>query len=136
EDLLRDLHAEGFRHPWLFRISAQLWLDRFLGRDGEVVIPDSDQFQDLARWLEMGLTRLEIEAIKAKGVSQLLRQLLQALRSACPPNLFEAAEKTRDEWRRLIAEQANTTAEILINTLEPHQREIEQHFALEGHRRF
>src|SRR5207253_4268510 len=65
EDLLRDLHAEGFRQPLLFRTCAQLWLDRFLGRDGEVVIPDSDQFQDLARWLEMGLTRLEIEAIKA-----------------------------------------------------------------------
>ena len=39
----------------------------------------------------MGLTRLEIEAIKARGVGQLLAQLEQALQSASPPDLTDAA---------------------------------------------
>jgi hypothetical protein len=137
EDLLRDLRSEGFQDPLLFRTCAQLWLDRSNGQDRPTVaIPDGDQFPDLIRWLEMGLTRLEIEAIKAKGVSQLLRQLLQACEAACPPDLTEVARKCRDEWLKLINEEADATAEVLIKTLEPYQREIEQHFALEGHRRF
>jgi hypothetical protein len=157
DDLLQDLRSEGFDNPLLFRTSAQLWLDRVNGpgpgqgargrgpEDGEQGsdvsdlkrrIPEGDQFRELVQWLEIGLTRLEIEAIKAKGVSQLLRQLLLALESASPPDLTEAAQKTRKEWSDLLAEEVAGTAEILIGALEPYQREIEQHFALEGHRRF
>jgi hypothetical protein len=146
EDLLQDLRSEGFENPLLFRTSAQLWLERAGGQgpgvraqgseNGKQEIPHGEQFPELVRWLEMGLTRLEIEAIKAKGVSQLLRQLLFALDSASPPDLAEAAQKTRKEWSELLAEEAGGTSEILIGALEPYQREIEQHFALEGHRRF
>src|SRR5205807_4442781 len=82
------------------------------------------------------LARLEIEAIKARGVSQLLKQLQQALASVCPPDLAEAAVKTRGTWLGLLADEAAATADILLNTLEPYQREIEHHFALEGQRRF
>ena len=41
----------------------------------------------------MGLTRLEIEAIKARGVGQLLQQLEEALQSASPPDLTDAAAR-------------------------------------------
>src|SRR5262249_6375620 len=73
EDLIRDLQSEGFQSPLLFRTCAQHWIDA--GRDGAALapaaadLPEGEQFQDLVRWLEMGLTRLEIEAIKARGVS-------------------------------------------------------------------
>jgi len=151
DDLLSDLRSEGFHNPLLFRTSAQLWLDRANGQESGVgsqgsgvrgqgsgvsQIPIGDQFRELVGWLEQGLTRLEIEAIKAKGVSQLLLQLQKALEAACPPDFTEVARKTRQEWVQLLAEESSATAEILINTLEPYQREIEQHFALEGHRRF
>ena len=99
-------------------------------------VPEGEQFQDLLNWLEMGLTRLEIEAIKAKGVSQLLEQLQQALAAACPPDLTETAERTRAAWDRPLTEEAAATSETLLNTLEPYQREIEHYFALEGQRRF
>src|SRR5262245_27597898 len=36
-------------------------------------VPEGEQFWELTHWLELGLNRLEIEAIKARGVSQLLR---------------------------------------------------------------
>src|SRR5262249_48729072 len=135
DDLLSDLRSEGFHNPLLFRTCAQLWLDRANGHDSGVrnqelidggSIPEGDQFRQLVGWLEQGLTRLEIEAIKAKGVSQLLLQLQKALESACPPDLTEVARKTRQEWIQLLAEESSATAEILINTLEPYQREIEQ----------
>jgi hypothetical protein len=84
----------------------------------------------------MGVTRLEIEAIKARGVSQLLRQLQQAFRMACPPDLTEEAAKTRLAWQSILAEEAVATSEVLLNTLDPYQREIEHHFALAGQRRF
>jgi energy-coupling factor transporter ATP-binding protein EcfA2 len=135
EDLLQDLEHEGFQNPLLFRTCAQLWVDRAEG-DGAVEPPEGEQFQELSHWLEMGLTRLEVEAIKARGVSQLLQHLQQALTAACPPDLTAVAERTAAAWQRLVDEEATATAEVLLNTLEPYQREIEHHFALEGQRRF
>jgi len=84
----------------------------------------------------MGLTRLEIEAIKARGVSQLLHHLQEALTAACPPDLTDVAARTQSAWERILGEEAGANAEVLLNTLEPYQREIEHHFALEGQRRF
>jgi hypothetical protein len=39
-------------------------------------------------------------------------------------------------WDCSLADEAAATAEVLLNTLEPYQREIEHHFSLEGQRRF
>jgi hypothetical protein len=135
EDLLRDLENEGFHRPLLFRTCAQIWADKASG-NGAVEPPEDEQFLDLVSWLEMGLTRLEIEAIKARGVSQLLQHLQHALKVVCPPDLSEQAGKTRLAWEKILGEEAAATAEVLLNTLEPFQREIEHHFALEGQRRF
>src|SRR5579885_2699166 len=86
EDLLHDLKQEGFDDPLLFRTCAQHWVERATG-DGDRKPPEGEQFAELVRWLELGLDRLEIEAIKARGVSQLLEQLQQALNQAAPPDL-------------------------------------------------
>ncbi len=190
EDLARDLQAEGFQNPLLFRTCAQLWVDQLalIPGPGEAVrsvaaglqpaatdrtpsagsriraeergskaedgklsagnahssildsrpadLPEGEQFADLVNWLELGLTRLEIEAIKARGVSQLLHHLEDALDRACPPDLTEAAARVREAWDKMLAEEAGDDAEVLVNTLEPYQREIEHHFSMEGQRRF
>ncbi len=209
EDLLRDLRAQGFHEPLLFRTCAQYWVDHLdgeaardseteTGRNGETAkedpgdgslksefaenppehtegsgdslapwvagaesskprhpaqnrgfedsapatrsiadsLPEGEQFPDLVRWLEMGLTRMEIEAIKARGISQLLQQLEVALQTACPPELAEVAARTQTAWERLLADESRNSADVLLNTLEPYQREIEHHFALENQRRF
>jgi hypothetical protein len=149
EDLLRDLKEEGFQSPLLFRTCAQLWVDQAgqgkgwwsEGTNGAVdkplpATPEGEQFLDLVRWLQVGLTRLEVEAIKARGVSQLLAHLQQALMAAAPPDLTEPAARTRAAWENPLADEAAAAAQILLDTLEPYQREIEHHFALEGQRRF
>ena len=142
EDWLRDLTGEGFEHPLLFRTCAQSWVDFQAGRHADPSrdgtppgLPEGEQFADLIRWLEMGLTRLEIDAIKARGVSQLLQALTFSLYQSAPPDLQEPAERTRVAWGRSLREEASNVAEVLVNTLEP-SREIEHHFALEGQRRF
>lgn len=137
EDLLRDLHSEGFQSPLLFRICAQSWVDRG-SSNGEAPpnLPEGEQFTELLHWLEMGLTRLEIEAIKARGVSQLLQHMQQGLSAASPPDLTDIAERTRAAWVAPLTEEAAATSDVLLNTLEPYQREIEHHFALEEQRRF
>jgi energy-coupling factor transporter ATP-binding protein EcfA2 len=136
QDLLHDLEGEGFQNPLLFRTCAQRWVDR-PGSNGESPpdLPPGEQFAELTRWLEMGLTRLEIEAIKARGVSQLLHQLQRALESACPPDLTDVADQVHTAWMSILVEEAKGSALVLLNTLEPYQREIEHHFALErqGH---
>ena len=147
EDLLRDLKAQGFEKPLLFRTCAQIWVDRAkllknaaTGPDVPPLAlpepPEGEQFRDLVNWLEAGLTRLEIEAIKARGVQQMLTQMSAALTSASPPDLSEVAARTRIAWEKPLAEEAATTTEVLLGSLEPYQREIEHHFALEGQRRF
>jgi energy-coupling factor transporter ATP-binding protein EcfA2 len=137
EDLLRDLQAEGFQSPLLFRTCAQRWIDRAASNgEAPAELPEGEQFPQLVDWLEMGLTRLEIEAIKARGVSQLLQHMQQALRAASPPDLTDIAERTRAAWTAPLAEEAAASSAVLLNTLEPYQREIEHHFALEEQRRF
>ncbi len=133
EDLLRDLREEGFESPLLFRTCAQAWIEA----NGQAPqVPDGEQFPALEHWLEMGLTRLEIEAIKARGVTQLLLEMENALEGAKPPDLREAAARTQRAWSRSLEDEAENMADVLLATIDPHQREIEQHFALEGHRRF
>src|SRR6266478_4624826 len=188
DDLLRDLQAEGFSNPLLFRTCAQYWAEKSngegeTGRPGDKetrreedkeasgraeptddsvslspclpvslsssvslsphlpvslssFLPPGEQFPELARWLEMGLTRLEIEAIKARGVSQLLEQLQRTLEKSVPPDLTEIAERTKAVWEKLLADESGASADVLLNTLEPYQREIEHHFARESQRRF
>src|SRR5262249_43115909 len=128
EDLLGDLRSEGFQQPLLFRTCAQHWVDRANGATASPnshEIPQGEQFTELVRWLDPGLTRLETEAIKARGVLQLLGQLQRGLESACPPELGDTADRTRASWDRHLAEEAQETAQILLNTLEPYQREVE-----------
>jgi hypothetical protein len=135
EDLLRDLTKEGFQNPLLFRTSAQQWQEQSNGQPPSS-LPEGEQFKSLVTWLEMGLTRLEIEAIKARGVSQLLAQTSEELQHAAPPELDEVAEQTRRVWEKIIEEKAEADTDILLGTLDPHQAEIELQFSMQGQRRF
>lgn len=153
DDLLRDLRAEGFQQPLLFRTCAQRWVEAAASANGNAehlsavrdsralpptppALPEGEQFAELVHWINQGLTRAEIEAIKARGVSQMLAQLQHTLETACPPDLSEIATRTTARWQSLLADEAHSVADILLNTLEPYQREIEHHFTVESQRRF
>lgn len=134
EDLLRDLRDEGFASPLLFRTSARAWLEAGGARPAD--LPEGEQFPLLKNWLELGLTRLEIEAVKARGVGQLLGQIGHAAEGAKPPELGEAAAKVADAWDGVLADEAGVQAEVLVGALEPYQTEVEHHFSVEGQQRF
>lgn len=142
EDLLDDLRAEGFENPVLFRTTAQLWLDAAKAHPGAAVppkpadLPDGEQFLLLRNWLELGLSRLEIEAVKARGVGQLLDHLARTTEATRPPDLSAEADRVRDAWDRVLGEEADAQADILANTLEPYRTEVEHHFSAEGQKRF
>ncbi len=134
EDLLRDLKSEGFDDPRLFRTVAQRWVD---SPDATPeVLPAGEQFPELRDWLELGLTRLEIDAVKARGVGQLLEQVGQSLDAVRPPDLDAPARKVEAGWSRELAGEAEAQSEVLVGTLEPFQNEVEQHFSQRGHQRF
>ncbi|MGL4555459.1 MAG: GTPase, partial [Gemmataceae bacterium] len=99
QDLLRDLEGQGFKSPLLFRTCAQVHVDRAAGQPA-AALPDGEQFAELVGWLEAGLSRLEIEAIKARGVMSLLEHVIQALDAAAPPDLAEASGRVRTAWGR------------------------------------
>jgi energy-coupling factor transporter ATP-binding protein EcfA2 len=137
EDLLKDLAAEGFENPRLFRTTAQPWVDAAKeGREVPTDLPPGEQFAELRNWLEQGLTRLEIEAVKARGVGQLLAHLQHCLEGVRPPDLSAEASKVRDGWGRVLADEAFAQADALVGTLEPYQHEIEHHFSVHGQQRF
>lgn len=140
DDLLDDLKGQGFENPLIFRTCAQFWVDQAseVSRTSEVLRPpvEGEQFLELLRWLEQGLNRLEIEAIKARGVSQLLAQLQQAMEALRPPDVAPLVERVADAWERMTSEEAEAAASTLINTLEPYQKEIEHHFAIERQQQF
>ena len=133
QDLLHDLQSSGFSQPLIFRTCAQAWVEA----NGQPPrLPPGEQFQDLVRWLEAGLNRLEIEAIKTRGIGQLLAQLGEALRAAKPPELHAAAAKTRLAWEKTLADEADATTDLLLTTIDPYQRDVEKHFALHTHQHF
>lgn len=134
-DLLRDLADEGFQDPLLFRTCAQLRLDQARGSN-HLTIPEGEQFEALVDWLESGLHQLEIEAIKTRGVGLLLEQIEKDLVEATPPEMAAAASATTAAWKKILAEETKAVVQILLNTLEPCQREIEHFFTLEGQRHF
>ena len=135
EDLQRDLNDEGFETPLLFRTMAQAWIDAPMG-EVPAGLPAGEQFRELRDWLEQGLTLLEIEAVKARGVGQLLAQLDHGLEAARPADLTAEAESTRTAWEDVLRDEATTAGEVLVSTLEPYAAEIEHHFRVEGHQRF
>jgi energy-coupling factor transporter ATP-binding protein EcfA2 len=135
EDLLGDLRQEGFENPVLFRTVAQAWLGSRNG-DEPVGLPQGEQFRNLREWLELGLTRLEIEAVKARGVGQLLAQLDQALEQVRPGDLTAEAERVRSAWEQILHEEAAACGDVLVSTLEPYAAEIEHHFRVEGQQKF
>ena len=137
EDLLKDLRAEGFDNPRLFRTTAQLWIDA--EKAGQAVPPDlppGEQFRELRQWLELGLTRLEIDAVKTRGVGQLVEQAGRAIEGIKPPDLSTQAARVRTVWTSTLANEADSQADVLVSTLEPYQTEVEHHFAVQGQQRF
>jgi hypothetical protein len=46
------------------------------------------------------------------------------------------AERTQTAWGAILEEEALANADVLLATLEPYQKEIEHHFALERQRQF
>src|SRR5262249_13707396 len=71
-----------------------------------------------------------------RGVSQLLQHLQDALEAGIPPDLIQTAGRVQEVWRKALAEEAHTSATVLLNTLEPYQKEIEHHFAQERQGKF
>lgn len=137
QDLLNDLAAEGFENPRLFRTTAQPWIDA--AKAGVAAPPDlvpGEQFAELRDWLETGLTRLEIDAVKARGVDQLVAHVAEALEAVRPPDLSAEASKVKDSWAAILADEAAAQADALAGTLEPYQHEIEHHFSVRGRSRF
>jgi hypothetical protein len=136
EDLEDDLKGLGFEKPLIFRTNAQYWVDKANGEQREPEPPQGEQFLDLVNWLEMGLNRMEIDAIKARGTSQLLADLERELQKAAPPDLTEVATRTRAAWEKKLGDEARETADILLQTLTPYQGEIEHHFTVQSQRHF
>jgi hypothetical protein len=142
EDLLNDLKAEGFENPLLFRTTAQLWLEASQNYSGNGLppkpadLPEGEQFGLLRNWLELGITRLEIEAVKAHGVGQLLTHITRTADGVRPPDLTAEGEKVKAAWEKTLAEEADVQADVLVGTLEPYQTEVEHHFSVEDQSRF
>jgi hypothetical protein len=135
EDLLRDLKSEGFADPLLFRTSAQVWVDRDAGKTN-ISIPEGEQFSELVNWLEDGLTRMEVEALKARGVEQLLDDMAATLNVARPADIDQPAAATKPVWEDTLNQEAPELADLLLQSLEPRQREIEHHFRVTGQQKF
>ncbi len=131
EDWIRDLQATGFENPLLFRTCAQYWIDHPWQNVAELPPPavPGEQFIELTRWLENGLSRLEVEAIKARGVGQLLGHVLDAAQAVCPPDLSSQVRAVAPSWAALIHQEADESAGLLLGSLDPYHLDIERHFA-------
>lgn len=127
EDLLQDLQREGFLRPLLFRVCAQKWAEAN-GREPD--LPEGEQFRELESWLENELTDREVEAIRARGVYQVLIVLAQTLQQARPPDLAQVALAIREAWAAIIKDEALSMADAVVQALNPFGPDIERQFAI------
>lgn len=136
EDLLRDLQSEGFTNPRIFRTTAQLWLDHAESTLPRDLLPDGEQFNELVEWLESGLTRLDIEAVKARGVSQLLAHSVASIAQVQPPDVSPSTRNVTELWQLRLEEEAEAVSSLLLGALDPYRHEVEHHFSTAGQQRF
>jgi energy-coupling factor transporter ATP-binding protein EcfA2 len=129
DDWLRDLQAEGFENPRLFRTNAQAWIDANGSEPTPGTLPPQEQFRELVAWLESGLTRLEVDAVKARGVGQLLHHAAAALEANRPPELTDATAATSAVWDKILTAEADTVSDVLVGALDPYRHEVEHHFS-------
>ena len=130
EDWKRDLAESGFEHPLLFRTCAQHWVDHpYQGATNPTPAVPEETFLDLVRWLEQGISRVEIEAIKSRGVGRLLDDLGTTIEAVAPPDPTNAAAACEPAWRGTIRKDVDESVSLLLSTLEPHRTDIERHFA-------
>ncbi|MFT3882521.1 MAG: 50S ribosome-binding GTPase [Gemmatales bacterium] len=127
DDLLRDLKAEGFTDPLLFRTCAHAWIHRDAATIAQ--LPEGEQFPALESWLHQGLTKREIEAIRTKGIGQLLHQLQTLLQTVQPPDVQAAAKKTEAVWKITVQNEINTQIDTLLASVAPHQKTLQRRFA-------
>lgn len=132
-DLIQDLQKEGFAAPLIFRTCAQSWVE---ANGQPQQLPEGEQFKQLESWLEHGLNRLEIQAIKAKGLVQLLHQLALELKSAQPPDIKDAAVKTVSAWQDTLATEVDRLTDRFLIKIDAHHRAIEKRFADRIHQQF
>lgn len=123
EDLLRDLSAAGFSEPLLFRVCAHQWLN------ATQTLPEGEQFQALRAWLENGLNQREMEAIRTKGIEQLLVQVDSLLSKAVPPDAEQSAQATESAWQTIVKQEVNQQSDVILASMAPHQRQLQQHYA-------
>lgn len=124
-DLLEDLRREGFPNPLLFRTCAQSWVE---ANGQEPRLPEGEQFRELVQWLEDGLTQREIEAIKARGVYELLNRLEAVLMRVRPEDLTEAAARARRAWDKVLRQETQEMADILLKSLDSQAARLESFF--------
>jgi energy-coupling factor transporter ATP-binding protein EcfA2 len=137
-DLIEDLKREGFESPRLFRTVAQKWFDaRSIDPTKTPTdLPPGDDFASLLRWLELGLTSLEIEAVKARGVGQLLGRLNEDLDVTIPPDISSVAKQTRTKWVDFLSEESTQFSELLVSNFDRFSGDVERFLSQEQARKF
>jgi len=58
------------------------------------------------------------------------------LTASLPPDLTGPAEDTRKAWDKVLFDEAEYDADVLVGTLDPCKAEIEHHFSVQGQARF
>lgn len=122
-DLLRDLNAAGFTDPLLFRVCAHQWLNN------KQTLPEGEQFPALRAWLENGLNKREMEAIRTKGIEQLLVQVDSVLNKALPVDVEQTALETESAWHGIVKQEVSQQIDVILAGMAPHQKQIQQRYS-------
>ncbi len=133
DDLIQDLQKDGFTAPLIFRTCAQAWVE---ANGQPQALPEGEQFKQLETWLEHGLNRLEIQAIKARGLEDLLFHLAETLHDAMPPDIARAAQQTQSAWQQTLRQEAELLTQKFMIKLDQQHREIEKRFTERVHQQF
>ena len=149
EDLLRDLKSEGFENPLLFRTCARrgstpprMSADRdgIGAADGPARAAGPAGGRAVRRTAPMAGNGPDAaggrghQGPRRRTIAPAIGGSVAVGQSARPDGGGRAAP--RIAWAGPLNDEAAATTEVLLNTLEPYQAEIEHHFTVEGQRRF
>ena len=130
-DLKRSLEETGFTTPLVFRTCASHWASvRNVGAGDPG--PIDDDFRDLERWLDAGLTDQVVREIKLRGIGKKLDELVAAVESIVPEDWDAKTRLLVRDWSETLRNGMSQHVTMLVESCDHHAAAFERHFGRLG----
>ncbi|MGL4462077.1 MAG: GTPase [Planctomycetia bacterium] len=132
DDFRRSLAEAGFAAPLVFRTAAAFWAEaRGVGgraSDGRTADAVGDDFPQLERWIDEGLSAAVMRNVKLRGVAAKMADVVERVRAMLPPDWTPRALELQRDWETALREASTDQTRLLVESADRCAATLESHF--------